>query len=96
MTSIGYLFLCDSMIALWKRNVESVMPLHQTPPWVQVIARLLRLLLLASIGTIIASSVEASELFDASSPPTQSSVSQIVHLRHASYCLSLGMYPFPS
>lgn len=97
MVSIGYLFLCDSLISLWKRNVEAVIPIESAPRWVQQLARVLRLLLMASIGTILASSIMSAGMYDGQTPPSESDISQVTQLRHASYCCSLGGYwPPPS
>lgn len=92
MVSVGYLFLCDSLISLWKRNVEAVIPIDQAPVWVQQLARILRLLLLASIGTILASSIMSAGMYNGSAPPSESEISQVAQLRHASYCTSLGKH----
>lgn len=90
MVSVGYLFLCDSLISLWKRNVEAVIPIDEAPRWVQQLARLLRMLLLAAIATILASSIMSAGMSSDKAPPTESDISQVTTLRHASYCLSLG------
>lgn len=91
MVSIGYLFLCDSLISLWKRNVEAVIPIDEAPGWVQRLARILRLLLLAAIATILASSIMSAGMYNGSGPPPESEISQVTTLRHASYCLSLAV-----
>jgi uncharacterized membrane protein YqjE len=90
MVSVGYLFLCDSLISLWKRNVEAVIPIDEAPRWVQQLARLLRLLLLAAIATILASSIMSAGMSSDQAPPSESDIQQVTTLRHASYCLSLG------
>ncbi|CED84358.1 hypothetical protein [Phaffia rhodozyma] len=63
LVSIGFLFLIDPIITIWKRHVESVTPQSQHPRWVLQLSRILRILLIVSIATtVVASSLISSAL----------------------------------
>jgi hypothetical protein len=83
LISVGYLFLCDSLVALWQANVETHSPLSIQPSWIQKIARILRLLLLVTIIlTIVSANLNSSY---------ESNNNTGANIRHASYCLSFAV-----
>jgi len=86
LVSIGFLFLIDPVIQLWKRHVGSVMPKNQQPQWVQKLALVLLLALLAAIGTAAAGGGLTSQAFD-----SQAGINKVKSLREASYCISLAV-----
>jgi len=89
LVSIGFLFLIEPIVAIWQRHVDSAMPRNQRPRWVMRLALVLRLTLIAAIGTAIAGAAQTSNAF--SNPSDTASVNTVRQLREASYILSLAV-----
>lgn len=85
MVSIGFLFLIDPVIELWRRHVATCLPAHEQPGWVRKLAALLKVGLLAAIATGVAGASKTSDAFN-----SQDGIDTVKHLRQISYCLSLG------
>ncbi|ORY29509.1 hypothetical protein BCR39DRAFT_531841 [Naematelia encephala] len=84
LVSIGYLFLIEPIIGLWKLHLASAVTQEAYPTYVNSLARVLRLLLIAAIATAIAgSSLISSALNDSSE------LSTVRQLRQASAILSM-------
>lgn len=66
------------------------LPKHQQPPWVLKLATLLKVGLLAAIGTGVAGAAQTSSAFD-----SEGGIETVRKLREAGYCLALGMFLFP-
>lgn len=85
LVGVGYLFLLQPLASLWRRLVDiSVPPPH--PAWVRGVELLLTIALLAAIACIAASGGLTNNAFYSSS-----SLNTVIALRHASYCISLGV-----
>lgn len=91
LVSVGFLFLIEPVIELWKRHVASCLPAHEQPSWVRRLATMLKLGLLAAIATAIAGASKTSSAFD-----SQDGIDTVTDLRKASYALSLGVSTVPS
>lgn len=90
MVSVGFLFLIDPVIELWRRHVATCLPHHEQPKWVRKLAILLKLGLIAAIATAVAGAAQTSSAFD-----SQSGIDTVKELRQISYCISLGAFtPF--
>ncbi|ORX35680.1 hypothetical protein BD324DRAFT_642887 [Kockovaella imperatae] len=77
--ALGFLFLLDPFSDLWKRHVDSVVPISERP-WV------LKLALLAAVATAIASACMISgAVYD------PAKVNSLKALRLSSYALALGV-----
>jgi hypothetical protein len=85
LVSVGFLFLIDPVIELWRRHIASCLPTHEQPGWVRKVAIILKIGLLAAIGTGIGAAAQTSSAFD-----SQSGIDTVKHLRQVSYILSLG------
>jgi hypothetical protein len=85
MVSVGFLFLIDPVIEIWRRHIASCLPSHLQPRWVRKVAIILKIGLLAAIGTGVAGAAQVSSAFD-----SQSGVDTVKSLRKVSYILSLG------
>ena len=86
MVSVGFLFLIDPVVQLWQRHVALCLPKHEQPRWVHQLALLLKVGLLAAIGTGVAGAAQTSSAFD-----NEDGVETVRKLREVSYCLALGM-----
>ncbi|WVQ94528.1 hypothetical protein IAU59_001607 [Kwoniella sp. CBS 9459] len=86
LVSIGFLFLIEPAVGLWKLQVDSDMNQEDRPTWVRRLALLLKFAVLASIGTAIAGSSMISSAL--SNPDTLKTVKS---LREASNVLSVGV-----
>lgn len=89
MVSVGFLFLIDPVIEMWRRHIAACMPAHEQPGWVKKVAVVLKIGLLAAIGTGVAGAAQVSSAFN-----SQSGIDTVKSLRKVSYILSLGMSPF--
>ena len=87
LVSIGFLFLIDPVIEIWRRHIASCLPTHEQPGWVRKVAVILKIGLLASIGTGVGAAAQTSSAFD-----SQSGIDTVKHLRQVSYILALGTY----
>lgn len=87
MVSVGFLFLIDPVVELWRRHLASCLPKHEQPRWVLKLSTLLKIGLLAAIGTGVAGAAQTSSAFD-----SQSGIDTVRMLREVSYCLGLGTY----
>ncbi|WVF67095.1 hypothetical protein IAT40_001840 [Kwoniella sp. CBS 6097] len=86
LVSVGFLFLIEPAVGLWKLQVDSDMRTEDRPTWVRRLATFLKIAILASIGTAIAgSSMISGALNDADKLKTVKS------LREASNILSLAV-----
>jgi hypothetical protein len=88
MVSVGFLFLIDPVTQMWQRHVALCLPKHEQPRWVRQLATVLKVGLLAAIGTGVAGAAQTSKAFD-----SQDGVNTIKTLRQVSYCLALGTCP---
>lgn len=88
MVSVGFLFLIDPVIELWRRHIASCLPTHQQPGWVKKVAVILKIGLLAAIGTGVAGAAQVSSAFN-----SESGIETVKNLRKVSYILSLGTFP---
>jgi len=91
MVSVGFLFLIDPVIEVWRRHIASCLPSHQQPGWVRKVAIILKIGLLAAIATGVAGAAQVSSAFD-----SQSGIDTVKSLRKVSYILSLGTSPLVS
>ena len=89
LISIGYLFLISTWIDCWKKHVDAGSP-PPHPVWVTKLQKILQMTFIAAVATAIASGVQASNAFQ-----SDTGRSQVIALRHASCCLSLGKCAFP-
>lgn len=85
LVSVGFLFLVEPVISTWQRHVAAAMPKAHQPRWVLRLAQVLKITLIAAIGTAIAGGAQTSSAFD-----SQDGIDTVRTLREASYCLSLG------
>ncbi|KAK4687254.1 hypothetical protein P7C73_g2866, partial [Tremellales sp. Uapishka_1] len=82
--SVGYLFLLEPLVSLWELHVASAVATEDRPSWVHTLVRVLRVVLLATIGTAVAG---AALISNAISDP--SDVSTVTALRKSSAILAL-------
>jgi len=86
LVSVGYLFLIEPCVELWRRNLSSAISKQDYPSRVRRLALLMRISLLAAIGITIAGSALVSS---AISNPNQ--LDTVKALREAGYVLSLAV-----
>ncbi|KAK1925272.1 hypothetical protein DB88DRAFT_483378 [Papiliotrema laurentii] len=86
LVSIGYLFLMEPVIEMWRRHVATAVSVHEAPRWVTRLSWVLKYALLAAIGTAVAgASMISSALNDSST------MSTVISLRKASAILSFSV-----
>jgi hypothetical protein len=85
LVSVGFLFLIDPVIELWRRHIASCLPTHEQPGWVKRAAWILKVGLLAAIATGVVGASKTSSALN-----TQDGAQTVQQLRKVSYVLALG------
>lgn len=86
LVSIGYLFLMEPVIEMWRRHVATAVTADVAPRWVTLLSRLLKIALLVAIGTAIAG---ASKISGALDDPSE--LDTVKSLRKVSSIVAFGV-----